>query len=138
MKKVIFLAGVVLILLGTGCEKESTPQTVQKDTDITFQQREKCEELGSRYRKERESNAEGGSFFESTYGYSPKRNACLYVGGLIFGDSIQEYVIDLLTNEKVVQYMSFKGEAVIGGDQEALNFEKMRFKTELQNQFDIK
>ena len=133
MKNIAVIASV-LFLLGAGCQYEDAPQ---KNDDLSFEQRAKCEELGSRYRKEHESGENKWSYFEPVYGYSQKRGTCLYLGGMIEKDSLQEYLIDLLTNEKVAEYMTFKGETILG-NREDFALDKIDFKAELQNQFEIK
>lgn len=127
MKYVSALA-CILVLVGSGCQ---TGSATQGGSDSSFEQRARCQDLGSRYRNDYESDVGAATFLEPIYGYSKYRNTCLYVGGLIADGSIQEYVIDLLTNRKVVQYMMMIKGGTMFGDQEAFKNEKERFEAEL-------
>lgn len=131
MKKILFICCLVT-LLGGGClEKPGLPEK-----QFISQQREKCFELGLRYKKEEEIEIKDGSILKPIFGYSEERRTCLYAGGILDEHSVQEYVIDLLTNQAVAEYIIFRGENVLGNKADFQN-EKTRFENELKKQVNL-
>ncbi len=132
MKKILFICCLVT-LLGGGCLKG--PGLPEKQ--FISQQREKCFELGLRYKKDEETEIKDGSILKPIFGYSEERRTCLYVGGILDAHSTQEYVIDLLTNQAVAEYMIFRGENVLGNKVDFQN-EKARFDNEIKSQINLR
>jgi hypothetical protein len=99
--KLRYLVAASLIFLGVGCTNNTTLSG--SGETVSFDERAKCEELASKFRKEREdAKPLVGTYIQPVYGYSRKYNTCVYSGGVMQNNGKEDwteyYIIDLLTN----------------------------------------